>query len=151
MSKSSDLTSSPQAIVRQIAAIRELANGFIETELNRLEIVGIVPAHGSILAFLFKQDGPVPIKDIVACVGRTKSTVTGMLQTLEQHGYIERMSDLEDHRVTFILLTEKGRNLREPFRQISENLLQKVYGKMPANDRKQLMTWLLQIENNLKI
>jgi DNA-binding MarR family transcriptional regulator len=137
------------SVISQIAQIRELANQFLERELSRRGISGIVPAHGSILAFLFRQSGPVPIKEIVASVGRVKSTVTGMLQTLEQHGYIEKSPAADDNRVVYISLTAKGQALREPFYAISEELLKKVYGNMPKADRNRLVTLLDQIHVNL--
>lgn len=140
----------PQAVVSQIAQIRELANQFLERELNRRGISGIVPAHGSILAFLFQQSGPVPIKDIVAAAGRVKSTVTGMLQTLEQHGYIEKTAAADDNRVTYITLTAKGQALRDPFIDISSRLIDTFYGKMPESDRQTLVRLLIQIQANFE-
>jgi DNA-binding MarR family transcriptional regulator len=142
--------SNTQAIVSQIARIRELANQFIEQELARQGIVGIVPAHGTILAFLFNQNHPVPIKDIVACTGRVKSTVTGILQTIEQHGYIERTVSPEDSRVSYISLTDKGRALREPFYEISRRLLETLYGNIPQSDRETLVRLLNQIQSNVE-
>jgi len=137
-------------IVGLIARIRERANLLIEKELKTRKARGIVPAHGSILAVLFREDGPVPIKAIVARVGRVKSTVTGMLYTLERYGYIRKMPCRTDSRVTHIVLTEKGRAFRADFEAISRKLRETVYGSMPERDRRTLMTRLLQIERNLK-
>jgi len=137
-------------IVGLIARIRERADLLIETELKARKAKGIVPAHGSILAVLFRQDGPVPIKAIVARVGRVKSTVTGMLYTLERHGYIRKMPCEMDNRVTHIVLTEKGRAFRADYDAISRKLLETVYGSMPERDRRTVMKRLLQIEQNLR-
>jgi DNA-binding MarR family transcriptional regulator len=139
-----------KGIVALIARIRERANLVIEDELNARGIEGIVPAHGSVLAFLFRQDAPVPIKAVVEDVGRVKSTVTEMLNTLERHGYIRKTPCETDNRVTYVTLTKKGRAFRKDFDAISDKLLTTVYGPMPTRDRRALMRLLSQVEQNLK-
>ncbi len=139
-----------RGIVGLVARIRERANLLIEEELRARGVEGIVPAHGDVMNFLFRQDGPVPIKAIVKQVDRVKSTVTGMLNTLERWGYIRKTPCETDNRVTYITLTRKGRAFRKHFEAISEKLLKTVYGRMPDRERRALMELLLQIEQNLK-
>jgi DNA-binding MarR family transcriptional regulator len=136
-------------VVGQVARIRERANLLIERELAARGVVGIVPAHGSVLQFLLRQDRPVPIKAVVVAVGRVKSTVTGILNTLARHGYVRKSPSEEDGRVTYVELTEKGRALREDFDEISRKLLDRLYGTMPQADRQVLVRLLAQLEENL--
>lgn len=138
-----------QGIVGQIARIRALANLFIEQELQARGIAGIVPAHGAVLAFLFAQTQPVPIKGVVQHADRVKSTITGILNTLERHGYVRRFRSTDDQRVIYVALTEKGRALQEDFEAISEAMLDRVYGTMPQKDRKTLVQQLAVLEANL--
>ena len=139
-----------RGIIGQIARIREQSHTLIEAQLRSREIEGIVPAHGAVLAFLFRQTEPVPIKSVVQKVGRVKSTVTGMLNTLERYGYIRRFRSTEDHRVVYVALTEKGRGLQPDFEAISVRLLDHVYGNMPPEDRKELVQLLAAVEHNLQ-
>jgi len=139
----------PRGIVGQVARIRERANLLIERELRVRGVVGIVPAHGAVLKFLLEQDGPVPIKAVVEAVGRVKSTVTGMVQTLERHGYVRKQPCEADSRVTLIELTEAGRALRGDFDAISQMLLERFYGHMPRADRRRFTDLLDQVERNL--
>jgi len=139
-----------QEIVARIARIHEGAHALIEAELKTRGLTGIVPAHGAILAFLFTQTRPVPIKAVVERVGRVKSTVTVMLNTLERHGYLTRIPCECDNRVIYVALTEKGRNLCPDFEAISERLLATVYGPMPARDRQTLLNLLDRVERNLQ-
>jgi len=138
-----------RGIAGQIGRIREKANAWIERELKDRRIKGIVPAHGAVLAFLFRQRGPVPIKAVVDDVRRVKSTVTVMIDTLEKHGYIRRLPCETDSRVTYVELTPKGRRLRKDFEEISQALLTKLYGDMSDKDRERLVRQLDRIENNL--
>jgi len=136
-------------IAGQIGRIREKANALIERELKERGIKGIVPAHGSVLVFLFQQGKPVPIKAVVEHVKRVKSTVTVMIDTLEKHGYVRRRPCETDSRITYVELTARGRRLRKDFEEISQTLLNKLYGNMSDKDRQRLVTQLERIEDNL--
>ncbi|AIQ48661.1 MarR family transcriptional regulator [Paenibacillus sp. FSL R7-0273] len=76
-------------------------------------------------------------------------TVTNMVKTLEQNGFIHRKRDEQDARVVRIFLTDKGRELEEPvgikWRQQQEKLLNSI----TAEDRLLLKQLLKQMENNL--
>jgi DNA-binding MarR family transcriptional regulator len=136
-------------IAGQIARIREKANALIEKELKDRGILGIVPAHGPVLAFLLGQNQPVPIKAVVESVRRVKSTVTVTIGTLEKHGYVRKLPCETDTRVTYVELTPKGRRLRKDFDAISEILLGRLYGDMSQRDRDRVVGLLESIENNL--
>ncbi|WP_372806161.1 MarR family winged helix-turn-helix transcriptional regulator [Pontiella sp.] len=136
-------------IMAQIGRIRERAALFIERELQNEEIHGILSAHGIIFFYLFQQQQPVPMKEIVEKTGRVKSTVTGMINTLEQHGYVEKKQSPEDRRVILVQLTEKGRSIRPAFENISTRLLEKIFGDMPDGDRETLVQLLSQVGMNL--
>jgi len=138
-----------RGIIGQIARIREQANLVIEAELRQRSIEGIVPAHGPVLAFLFQQSEPVPIKAVVENVRRVKSTVTVMINTLEKHGYIRKLPSESDNRVTYVELTPKGRRFRKDFEEISRVLVNKIYGDMSERDREVLVKQLENIESNL--
>ncbi|QBG48508.1 MarR family transcriptional regulator [Verrucomicrobia bacterium S94] len=137
-------------IMAQIGRIREHAALFIEQGLKEENIKGILSAHGIVLFFLFQQQHPVAMKEIVEKTGRVKSTVTGMINTLEHHGYVEKFRSPEDRRVILVQLTEKGREIRPAFERISTGMLEKLYGDMPQTDREKLIELLSQILDNLK-
>jgi DNA-binding MarR family transcriptional regulator len=141
----------PRGVIGQIARIREQANLLIEEELAARGAAGLAPAHGAVMGFLFRQTEAVPIKDLVAAVGRAKSTVTGIVQTLERHGYVERLGDPGDSRVCAVRLTARGRGLRAGFEEISGRLLDAVYGDMPQRDRETLVRLLAELERNLAV
>ena len=137
-------------IIGEISRIRERANLLIERELRTANFRGILPAHGAILFFLFQQDKPVAMKDIVEKVGRVKSTVTGMINTLEQYGYVKKEQSPEDGRVMLVKLTDKGRSLKPVAEHISAKLVEKTYGDMPEQHRIRLAEDLHQVRLNLE-
>lgn len=137
-------------IMAQIGRIREQAALFIEQELKKESIHGILTAHGIVLFFLFQQRQPVAMKEIVEKTGRVKSTVTGMVNTLEHHGYVEKFQSPEDGRVMLVQLTEKGRAIQPAFEKISTRMLEKLYGDMPQADQEKLVELLVQVRRNLE-
>ena len=139
----------PRGIIARIARIREAANLLIEKELADRGLTGIVPAHGAVLVFLFRQQEPVPIKSLVERIGRVKSTVTGMVATLERHGYLYKQGCELDARSIRIGLTDKGWALQKDFEEISALLMERTYGTMPEVDRHQLTALLAVVEQNL--
>jgi DNA-binding MarR family transcriptional regulator len=144
------MKNSPQSIIDLIAKIRERSNLLIEQELSARGLNGVVPAHGSVFAYLFQQHEPVPIMAVVKQSGRAKSTITGIVKTLEKHGYIYRQPSEQDARSVDIGLTEKGWAVKQDFEEISALLLDTVYGDMAITDREHLVTQLSRIEANLR-
>jgi len=140
---------STEGIIAQISRIRESANTLIETELRKRSLKGIVPAHGSALRFLFQQNKSVPIKAVVENVRRVKSTVTVMMNTLERHGYIRKLTCEDDKRIILVELTQKGQQIRKDFQEISAVLLKQVYGTMKESKRRQLVKLLKEVEENI--
>lgn len=149
MNKSQPSSHDPRAVIARISRIREAANLILEKELQTRGLIGIVPAHGSVLHFLFRQQEPVPIKSLVGQIGRVKSTVTGIVNTLERHGYLYKQECGHDARSTLIGLTDKGWKLKTDFEEISGILLRRVFGNMPEDDRQRLMELLAVVEDNL--
>jgi DNA-binding MarR family transcriptional regulator len=151
MEKMTDRTKNDtRSVVARISRIRESANLLIEQELLARGMLGILPAHGAVLQFLFQQQESVPIKSLVEKSGRVKSTVTGIVNTLERYGYLVKQECEFDARSTRITLTEKGRALQKEFEEISEKLLSQVFGDMLQLDRERLVELLSQVELNLK-
>jgi DNA-binding MarR family transcriptional regulator len=140
----------PRGIIAQIARIREAANLIIEKELQARGLSGIVPAHGSVLSFLFCQKEPVPIKSLVQRIGRVKSTVTGIVNTLERHGYLFKQGCEQDARSIRIGLTSKGWAIQRDFEEISASLVGRVFGDMSMSDRQSITELLSVIEDNLR-
>ncbi|NUU75667.1 MarR family transcriptional regulator [Paenibacillus xylanilyticus] len=131
-----------------IARIRDHVNKRIIQELEQHDITGIVPSHGDILMFLYLEDS-LSIKMVAERVHRTQPTVTVLVNKLEKLGYVERSKSPEDSRVTFIRLTEQGRQLKPIFEQVSETIRDMVYGDMTDEQAEQLESLLIGIVHRL--
>ena len=133
-------------IIHLISRIREKANRFISAELKRYGIEGLLPVHGDIL-FALMVYGELPMKRIAEIIDRKKSTVTTLVEKMETLGYVAKKKDETDNRIFLISLTEKGHRYREEIIEISNNVLQKLYKKMPYTEREQLVQSLKAIND----
>ena len=61
--------------------IRKAADKFIENELKKSGLDGIVPSHGDIIAYLL-LNGKTPMQEIAKKVDRTKATTTVLIDKL---------------------------------------------------------------------
>ncbi|WP_440108662.1 MarR family winged helix-turn-helix transcriptional regulator [Paenibacillus sp. QZ-Y1] len=76
-------------------------------------------------------------------------TVTNMVKSLEQNGFIYRKRDVQDARIMRIFLTDKGKALEKPveikWREQQEKLLQSI----STEDRLILRHLMQQMERNI--
>ncbi len=135
--------------VALISRIREKANRFIIRELKAHGIDGIVPSHGDILAQLFHGE-KYTMKELAEKIHRTNPTVTVLIDKLVDYGYVVKEKSLDDSRVTFIKLTEKGLALKPSFQEISEKLNAIIYKDLSHEDTQLFEELLYKINKNLK-
>ncbi|WP_327205243.1 MarR family winged helix-turn-helix transcriptional regulator [Paenibacillus sp. Root52] len=127
-----------------IARIRDHINKRIVHELEQHEVTGIVPSHGDVLMFLYREEA-LSIKMLAERVQRTQPTVTVLVNKLEKLGYVERHKSAEDSRVTMIRLTEQGRKLEPVFNQVSIQINEMIYAGLSDEQAEQLELLLSSI------
>ena len=69
-----------------------------------------------LLTVLKNGDGPVTTGEIGRAMVKASQTITGLVDRLEEPGFVERVFDRSDRRKTWVRLTENGeRKLAEAF------------------------------------
>jgi len=87
---------------------RQIA-GYFEREL---EGTGIAGQEGHLLSYL-RSYAPCPVGELVTVFGLRGSTVTSVLDRLEERGFIARRDNPEDRRSFLLDLTAEGRRLAD--------------------------------------
>ena len=134
-------------IISLIARIRYGANTLIIRELERHGVSGIAPSHGDILARLFACSS-LTMTELAQAINRKKNTLTTLVEKLEKLGYVEKLQDRDDARVTLIRLTEKGKALRPHFDAVSDKLLFTAYKGMTEGEQEKLFKLLVKMNEN---
>jgi DNA-binding MarR family transcriptional regulator len=105
-------------------------------------------AQGRILFVLWERDG-IPITELAQATMLSKSTLTSMLDRLEEAGHLRREPSPEDRRVTLIALTEKNRLLRDRYNQVSKEMTELFYEGFTPEEVASFEDYLRRILENL--
>jgi DNA-binding MarR family transcriptional regulator len=97
---------------------------------RRLRPFGITYNHLFILTCLWEQDG-VHVKDLAQQLCLDSSSLTGHLDRLERIALVVRQDDPDDRRAIRVLLTEKGRHLKDQLEPIGQELKETLQRGVP--------------------
>ena len=108
----------------------------------------ITPSHWNVLCALWESDN-VTQTDLAKKAGLDRPNLTRILGRLEKKGFVERVSNPDDHRSYIIQLTEKGRAAKAPLISIVEAHLDQVAAGMSQKEYDAGMHFLRIVINNL--
>lgn len=102
----------------------------------------------NLLYRLWSGDGvtQMQLRDHLNC---EPPTITNMVKSLEQNGFIYRKRDEKDARVMRIILTEAGKNLEKPIKIIWKQQQEKLLDSISPEERMLLRRLMKQMESNL--
>lgn len=131
-----------------VAKIHQVAGRIFAKKLKKYNINEINPAQGRILFVLWENDG-IPIRQLSEKTLLKKSTLTSMLDRLEDMGYIVRVPSKNDRRKIIIKRTEKDKAFQELYLQVSNEMTDLFYNGLTEKEIDQLETWLRKVLDNL--
>lgn len=105
-------------------------------------------AQGRILYVLWQQDN-IPIVELSRKTSLAKTTLTSMLDRMEQSNLIERVYDKSDRRQIRISLTPKARELNHLYNKVSSQMAEIFYKDFSTEEIEQFETYLTRILDNL--
>ena len=108
-----------------MAKIRQVG-GRISERLIKQYGVEINNAQGRIMFALWKEDC-VSINELAKKTQLKKSTLTSMLDRLEEMGYVKRQRSEKDRRKILIKRTEKDKALEAKYVEVSEEMTKIFY------------------------
>jgi DNA-binding MarR family transcriptional regulator len=105
MARRQDLTRMAEVIDRDLRAIRERIRRPLEAAVARGNLTG---PQQSVMHALVQSDG-MSLKELSAHLGLAHSTVSGIVDRLQERGLVERRTGETDRRVTRIGVTRQVR------------------------------------------
>lgn len=132
-----------------IARIHQLSGRILARKLKEYKVDEINPAQGRILFALWQEDG-IPIQELAKKTSLGKSTLTSMLDRLEEIGHLSRVPSGDDRRKILIRLTEKNKSLRDVYDQVSEEMIKLFYHGFAADEIELFEGTLRRILDNLE-
>ena len=130
-----------------MAKIRQVSGRVFERILKDYSI-GINSAQGRIMFALWQADG-ISISELVKKTQLKKSTLTSMLDRLENMGYVKRQRSKKDRRKILIKRTNKDKNLESKYVELSEELTKLYYKGFSKTEIDRFEKYLERILDNL--
>ncbi len=106
-------------------------------------------AQGRILYVLW-QNEDISISSLSAQTSLANTTLTSMLDRMEESGLIMRLPDPTDRRSKLIALTEKARALQGKYESISEQMNERYYEGFTEEEILQFESYLQRVLTNLE-
>lgn len=132
-----------------ISQIKQIQSRIFERLLRDHGIDDFNGANGRILFVLWQEDD-LTISQIGEKTSLAKTTLTSMLDRMEEKGTIKRNFDPNDRRQIRITLTEKARALNKSYEAISEQMNELFYKGLSDEEISRLESLLQKILSNLK-
>jgi DNA-binding MarR family transcriptional regulator len=110
--------------------------------------IEINPAQGRIMFVLWQEDS-IPITELARQTSLGKSTLTSMLDRLEQAGYVRRVPSPHDRRVVLIERTEKDRAFQQQYVEVSQEMGALYYAGFSDAEIEAFEGYLERILSNL--
>ncbi len=101
---------------------------------ERLVRLGVSMAQFHIMVTL-QRNGVMPMSRLADLLGASQSNASGLIDRLEERGYVARTRVPEDRRVVLVQVTEAGSRLIEETDALSDELMRDVLGQL---DRAEL-------------
>jgi DNA-binding MarR family transcriptional regulator len=131
-----------------IAQIHHRANRVFARMLEEHGIHEINPAQGRIMFVLWQNDG-IPITELARQTSLDKSTLTSMLDRLEEAGFVARAPALQDRRKVLVKRTEKDKAWQKVYAQVSHEMTKLFYDGFAEGEVDEFEQYLRRILENL--
>lgn len=124
----------------------------IEKEIHtKLSAYNLTKSQLDILNYLDQHPDQMTCqKDLQNYLHVSNATINGLVNRLEQNGYIYRITNSEDKRMVSIHPTEKANQIKELFLTTIYNLEQKMMAHIAPDKQEELVNLLEQMIQNIE-
>jgi DNA-binding MarR family transcriptional regulator len=117
----------------------------LSRRLRKHDLAGLTPSQLSTLASV-GVCGPVRLGDLAAAERIAPSTLTRLVNVLEDRGYLLRQPAPDDARAFLVTMTDSGRDVLERIRAEATSLLSEILSTLPADQLAALEAALPALE-----
>lgn len=107
---------------------------------------GLTISQFSVLDVLYTK-GEMRICELIKKVLSTSGNMTVVIKNMEQRGWLYRKISETDKRAFIVGLTEKGKNLFESVLPEHRSEIERTYGILTSEEKKQLIDILRKFKN----
>jgi DNA-binding MarR family transcriptional regulator len=113
---------------------------------EQFEAYDLTPQQVGLLRFLWEEDSITQVElSSRSLIDRT--TIGGLIDRLQQMGFLQRLPHPEDRRAHLICLTDTGKRLKDELTPLCAELSRKILAPLTLEEADTLMTILKKISN----
>ncbi|SHN22966.1 MarR family winged helix-turn-helix transcriptional regulator [Gracilibacillus kekensis] len=98
---------------------------------------GLHPSHFHVL-HIVEQANSIQMTDIAAKLAINKSNLSPLIRKLVERGYISKIKDKRDRRITHIEMTVKGQQFSQKNKSILYESVRERFSSLAQEDKKEL-------------
>ena len=132
-----------------VTKIKQLGDRIFEKILSEKNIDAFNGAQGRILYVLWQKDG-ISISSLSTKCGLAITSLTTMLERMENQGLISRVQSETDKRKTLLFLTEKAHALKGEYDSVSDEMGSIYYKGFSEEEIARFEECLDRIRKNLE-
>jgi len=117
----------------------------LSRRLRKHDLAGLTPSQLSTLSTVGKC-GPIRLGDLAAAERIAPSTLTRLVNVLEDRGYLLRQPAPEDARAYLVTVTDSGKEVLERIRDEATSMLTDILMTLPADQLAALEAALPALE-----
>ena len=130
--------------------IKQISTMITKNSNNYLRDKGLTASQIRYLQYIYSnQDKNVPMKDLETAFGVAQPTVAGIVRRLEDKQLVETERSIEDRRIKFIHLTEKGLSLMNDNLNKYKEFQANITSTLDLKERKELFRVLSAVLTNV--
>jgi len=119
-------------------------NKRIEEQVAQEDI--ITTEHFTVLHLINEND--VIQKDIAECLGKDKSSILRIIDALEKVELVRRVSDKNDRRKNFLMITKKGHAILNQYKKIGSEIMIQLQENIEPTEVKIFREVLIKLKTN---
>ncbi|MFP5343348.1 MAG: MarR family winged helix-turn-helix transcriptional regulator [Candidatus Limnocylindria bacterium] len=131
---SADAAAADAVTDRIIANFRDTVVALRCIGSERLVRLGVSMTQILVLSML-QRHGDVPMSRLAELIDVSVSNATGLVDRMEERGYVERVRVASDRRVVIVRMTDAGARLLDDMESLREHTLREVLDRLTAEQR----------------
>ena len=132
-----------------ISQIKRLSDRIFQRILAEQKIDAFNGAQGRLLYVLWQEEN-ISLRELSDRTNLAPTTLTSMIDRMEEGGLVSRAQDPQDRRKTLLMLTEKARDLQKDYMAVSGRMTDIFYEGFTPEEIAQCESMLARIHQNLQ-
>lgn len=131
-----------------VSQIKLISGRIFDKILTEKNIDAFNGAQGRILYVLWNSDG-ISLKELSDKTGLAPTTLTSMIDHMEQSGLVQRTADKNDRRKFLLYLTNKAMELKTEYDSVANKMIEIHFKDFTEAEAIELENYLIRVLKNI--